>query len=101
MRPDCERLVTAAEHDLDAERLRADGLAAELAVSKRLYAVKCDQHMEEHTARLRAEAENERLKVEILGLLRSFVGVVVNITATANEVNETIKAKLAHYEVQP
>lgn len=50
---------------------------------------------------LGSRSENERLKVENLGLLRSFVGVVVNITATANEVNETIKAQLAHYEVKP
>lgn len=46
----------------DAERLRADGLDHELAVAKHLYATKCDQHMTEHTARLQAEAENERLR---------------------------------------
>lgn len=52
-------------HDMraerDAERLRADELDHELAVAKHLYATKCDQHMAEHTARLQAEAENERM----------------------------------------
>ena len=61
-----------------------------------------DEELEVLTERLDAyEAENERLRAENIGLLRSFVGVVVNITATANEANETIKAQLARYEVKP